>query len=259
MKARKERILIDQQEHRRIKLVTEYRGTRYAGWQYQDNAPTVQAALEKALSELLKRPVKLIGCSRTDAGVHALNHVSHFNGACPVPLDKFPLALIPFLPADIAVKEAQEVDEDFHARFSAKGKSYFYQIWNMPYRSALLSPYSYHEPRHLDLEAMKEACPYFIGTHDFAGFMATGSQAKTTVRTIYDLHIEIPQDGLIQIRIHGDAFLYNMVRIIAGTLLYVGLGKIKLSEIEAIIASKDRKKAGKTLEAKGLFLERVYY
>ena len=251
--------MAEKQAQRRIKLVTEYRGTRYAGWQYQDNAPTVQEALEKALEKLLKRSVKLIGCSRTDAGVHALNHVSHFDGICPVPLDKLPLALIPFLPGDVAVKEAQEVDENFHARFSAKGKSYFYQIWNKFYRSALLSPYSYHEPRYLDLEAMHEACKYFIGRHDFSGFMATGSQAKTTVRTIYDLHIENVQDGLIQMKVYGDAFLYNMVRIIAGTLLYVGLGKIEPSSITDIIDSRDRKRAGKTLEAKGLFLEKVYY
>lgn len=243
----------------RVALLVQYKGSNYSGWQIQDNANTVEEELEKALSKLCQEKIKLTGCSRTDAGVHALAHVSHFDTSFKMPYVRMSLALKPLLPDDIAVLKSRAVSQDFNARFSTKGKQYSYYIYNSSKENVFIKPYVYEESRDLDLEAMQKACTYFIGEHDFRTFMATGSSAKTTVRTIYDLNIDYVRPGLLRLKIKGNAFLYNMVRIIAGTILYVGLGKIQLEDIPKIIASKDRTKAGKTLAAKGLFLDKVFY
>lgn len=246
-------------EKHKIILFTEYMGTNYAGWQRQKNAEAVQNVLEDALEKLLKEDINLYGCSRTDAGVHAKNHVSHFLSSTRIPMDKFHLAIAAYLPLDVAVKGARLAEDTFHARFSAIGKQYSYYIWNRPYRSALRSAFSYHEPRPLNLQAMQKACVYFLGEHDFASFMAAGSDQVTTTRTLYSLKVMEVSPGLIRITVHGNAFLYNMVRIIAGTLAYVGLGKLQAEAMPEVISSLDRKQAGITLEPQGLFLDTVYY
>ncbi len=243
---------------RNIALLVEFDGTRYAGWQRQKNVLSVQEALERSIAKIMKHDVTLTGCSRTDAGVHAAGHVSNFRTTNPIPVDKIPIALTTALPDDIAVLEATEVDLDFNARYGARAKRYAYRIWNHPRPSALRARYVLHEARPLDTVAMGEAAQFFVGKHDFRAFMAMGSSAKTTVREIYKAEVE--KDGyLIRIVVEGAGFLYNMMRIISGTLLYVGLGKIETDAVPSIIAAGRRQAAGKTLSAKGLCLERVWF
>ena len=246
-------------EKKRIALLLEYDGTAYAGWQRQANVRTVQGVVENALAKLCGESVTFYGCGGTDGGVHARGHVSHFNSHCTVPPERLYLALGTLLPDDISVLDAAIVPDTFHARFGSRGKQYSYYIWNNRFRSALLSRYSAHESRALDIDAMHRACDYLIGKHDFRCFMAAGSTAKTTIRTLYKVELSGETGGLLRLTISGDAFLYNMVRIIAGTLLYVGLGKFEPEMIEAMLASGDRTLAGKTLTAAGLFLDEVYY
>lgn len=243
---------------RNIKLTVEYDGTSYHGWQTQNNSVAVQDIIQKSIEKLTGEECSLIGSSRTDAGVHALGHVSNFTTNCTIPADRFPYAINSFLPDDIVVKNAEEVSMDFHARFWAKGKKYRYLIHNHVYRSALLRNRAYHVRYPMDFEAMQKASLYFLGEHDFSAFMATGGSAKTTVRNITDVLL-IKKDDVIQFEITGNGFLYNMVRIIAGTLVYVGLGKIAPEDITGIIEGRDRRKAGKTAPSHGLYLVEVYY
>jgi tRNA pseudouridine38-40 synthase len=218
----------------------------------------VQDQLIKAIDELTGEKVKLYGCSRTDAGVHALGHVSNFHSSTKIPVDKIPIAMNSHLPMEIAVKNAAYVDFDFHARFHAIGKQYRYTIWNEATRPALFRSTAFHSPRVIDLGLMSEAAGKLVGTKDFSSFMASGSEIKSTVRTLYEITItsQGPRIGMV---FHGDGFLYNMVRILAGTLYYAGIGKIAVSDIDAIIDSRDRTRAGKTLPACGLTLEKVFY
>jgi len=244
----------------KIKLAIAYDGTNYAGWQRQRNAVAVQEKIEDALSVILKRPVQIQGASRTDAGVHANGQCATFDAeGLNVPLNKLPQVINGLLPPDISVVGAEIVPEDFNPRFNAEYKTYTYKIYNAPYPNPLLLRYAAFEPRKLNVIAMKKAAQEFIGRHDFVAFCATGSSVKTTVREVYDCKIKKEKNGIITLTISGNAFLYNMVRIIAGTLLYVGLGKIKPSEIEDIIMCKDRKLAGKTMPPQGLTLENVVY
>ena len=242
-----------------ILLTIAYDGTNYAGWQRQDNATAVQQKLEEALSELLKQPIKTTGASRTDAGVHALGQRAAFAVEhMQVPIEKLAQVVNSFLPEDIAVQAAQQVSDGFNPRFDAKSKTYRYQIYNGAHPNPLLRRYSAFVPYDLDVGIMSQTAAYFIGTHDFAAFCAAGSGAKTTVRTIFKCEIE--QEGsLIRMGVTGDAFLYNMVRIMAGTVLYAGLGKIQPSDIPAVLASKDRTGAGKTMPPEGLTLLEVVY
>jgi tRNA pseudouridine38-40 synthase len=243
---------------RNIKLTIEYDGTKYAGWQIQKNAVTVQEVLEKAIGGLVGHEVNLIGSSRTDAGVHARGMVANFHTSSGIPERNFPAAINGRLPGDIVIVDAEEVEEGFHSRYCSTGKRYSYKILNRKAPSALLRDYAAHIPVPLDMQNMKAACEYFIGTHDFEGFRSTGSSVKDTVRTVRML--DISEDGdLINIEIEADGFLYNMVRIIAGTLVSVGMGKISVGDIEEIIKCKDRNRAGKTAPAQGLCLDRVYY
>ena len=244
----------------RIAFITEFDGTDFAGFQSQENARAVQDVLEKALEDLYKTKIRLTGCSRTDAGVHAKCHLSHADVPFVIPEDKFPLAMNALLPDDVAVKKSFYVDDNFSARFDIKGKRYIYRIYSSPTRSPLLDRTAYYCPVMPDVAKMKTAAEAFAGEHDFAAFCATGGSQKTTVRRLFRVKVEaVGEDPCqIEIEVSGEAFLYNMVRIIAGTLLYVGQGKIDPSEVGNIIDSCDRSLAGKTLPAKRLTLEEVF-
>jgi tRNA pseudouridine38-40 synthase len=245
---------------RNIKLTIEYDGTNYCGWQVQDNGPTIQGSLEKALLSVTGESITVHGSGRTDAGVHARGQVANFTTCSSIPGEKFAYALNNKLPADIVIKHSCEVPQDFHARFSAKGKKYSYLIYNSKFPSALLRNYAYHVNycERLDIGRIEKAAEAFIGTYDFYGFMAAGSKVKDTVRTIYELSVEKEKE-LLRFNFKGNGFLYNMVRIITGTLIYAGIGKINPDEMKDIIASRDRERAGITAPPNGLYLEEVYY
>jgi len=243
-----------------ILLTIAYDGTNYAGWQRQENAIAVQQKVEEALTTLLNRPVQVSAASRTDAGVHALGQRACFNAPdLQVPLDKLPMVLIGLLPADISVTAAEVVPDSFNPRFDAKNKTYTYSIYKAPCPNPLLSRYSAFIPREINVENMQQAALHFVGQHDFAAFCATGSSAKTTVREIHDCTVEKHPTNIITLTITGNAFLYNMVRIIAGTVLYAGIGKISSNDIPNIIASKNRTMAGKTMPPQGLVLQNITY
>ncbi|MBR3247381.1 MAG: tRNA pseudouridine(38-40) synthase TruA [Clostridiales bacterium] len=244
----------------RIAFITEFDGTGFAGFQSQENARAVQDVIETALEELYKTKIRLTGCSRTDAGVHARCHLSHADVPFVIPEEKFPLAMNALLPEDVAVKKSFYVSDDFSARFDIKGKRYIYRIYSSPTRSPLHDRNAYYCPVMPDVPKMKNAAQYFAGEHDFAAFCAAGGSQKTTVRRLFEVKVDSSGHDpcLIEITVSGEAFLYNMVRIIAGTLLYVGQGKILPDEVKNIIEGCDRSLAGKTLPAKGLTLEEVY-
>ena len=241
-----------------IKLLIEYDGTNYAGWQNQDNAITVQEKLEYALREVTNEDIKLIGSGRTDAGVHALGQVANFVTNATIPADKYKYILNNVLPDDIAIIKSEEVDMSFHSRFSAKKKRYKYVIYTRKMPSPIHRNYSFHYKHDLDLDKMKKASKYFIGRHDFSSFKGRKSIVKSNIRTIYEIEIEETGD-FIEITFKGDSFLKYMIRIIVGTLINVGIGKTTIDEIPYIISSKNRDKAGKTAPPQGLFLEKVYY
>ncbi|MCR5328507.1 MAG: tRNA pseudouridine(38-40) synthase TruA [Saccharofermentans sp.] len=244
----------------RIAFITEFDGTGFAGFQSQENARAVQDVLEKALAGLYKTDIRLTGCSRTDAGVHARCHLSHADVPFVIPEDKFPLAMNALLPDDVAVKKSFYVADNFSARFDIKGKRYIYRIYSSPTRSPLLDRNAYYCPVKPDISRMSSAAEHFAGEHDFSAFCAAGGSQKTTVRRLFGVKVNASGEDplLIEIEVSGEAFLYNMVRIIAGTLLYVGQGKIEPAEVKDIIDSCDRTRAGKTLPAKGLTLEEVF-
>ncbi|MDR2166231.1 MAG: tRNA pseudouridine(38-40) synthase TruA [Clostridiales bacterium] len=243
-----------------ILLTIAYDGTNYCGWQEQDNGISICGTLKATLAAVLDCPFGLTGASRTDAGVHALGQRAHLvpAAALKIPLNRLPQVLNSALPKDIAIRAAEAVPDDFHPIWDAKSKTYSYKIHNEPHRNPLIWPYSAFIPSKLDLAAMQEAAQHFVGEHDFAAFCAAGGSAKTTIRKIYFLNI-IANGGLLEIRVNGNGFLYNMVRIIAGTLVDVGLGKIKPEDIPDIIRTKKRIKAGKTMPAKGLTLLEIFY
>lgn len=244
---------------RNIKLIIEYDGTNYSGWQRQSNSLTVQEVIERALYKLTGKECILIASGRTDAGVHALAQVANFTiGSSSIPSAKFSYALNSLLPHDIVIKRSEEVSPNFHSRYSAKAKKYKYLIYNSEHPSALLRNRAYHISQPLNLDNMIKASEYFHGTHDFAGFMSSGSSVKSTVRTIKSISIAPKSDGL-ELEVSADGFLYNMVRIIAGTLISVGMGKIFPHSVKDIIRSCDRKQAGKTAPPQGLYLVEVYY
>lgn len=242
----------------RVLLTVSYDGTNYAGWQRQQNALAVQQVLEEALSALTGETVTVTGSSRTDAGVHALGQMVHFDTASRIPADKYPFALNTCLPADIRVLAGRTVSPCFHARFDAKGKKYVYRIHNARHASALQRNLCAHVPQPLDLGRMQTALPALLGTHDFAAFQAAGGTAKTTVRTIYDALLEKNGED-ITLTIRGNAFLYNMVRIIAGTLMEIGMGRLETDAFARAIETGDRLKLGITAPAAGLELSEVYY
>ncbi|MGI6193278.1 MAG: tRNA pseudouridine(38-40) synthase TruA [Christensenellales bacterium] len=242
---------------RRIKLVIEYDGTNYAGWQRQENGVTVQQLIEENIQKVTGERVTLHGSGRTDSGVHALGQVAHFDTGARMPAEKFCYALNTGLPDDIRIIDSCEVSSDFHARFSAKRKHYRYAINNGAHASALYRNFELHVHKTLDVAAMKEAAKVLVGTHDFSAFKAVECKLNA-VRTIY--RSEISTDGnRITYDIEGNGFLYNMVRIIVGTLVEIGKGKLDASDMERILLSKDRSNAGPTAPAKGLTLVSVEY
>ena len=243
---------------RNIKLTIEYDGTRYYGWQRQPIGNTIQQEVEKAISKVIKEDVEVIGSSRTDSGVHAKGYVANFKTNVKMPAEKFRDAINCKLPRDIVIIKSEEVDLDFHARYSSKGKTYCYTILNREYPCAIDKDYVYYYRWKLNVEEMKKACKYFLGTHDFKAFQTPGGSVKTSIRTISDLHIETNVDK-IKIYISADGFLYNMVRIIVGTLILVGSNKIKEDFVKNIIESGVRQNAGKCAPANGLCLEKVFY
>ncbi|MGN1060042.1 MAG: tRNA pseudouridine(38-40) synthase TruA [Clostridia bacterium] len=240
------------------KLRLMYEGTCYAGWQRQNNAKTVQGELEKALAVILRTPVSLVGVSRTDAGVHAADFTANFHIASAVDTFKLCRGLNALLPPDIRVIQAESCREDFSARFDAVRKTYLYRIDRSPYGNAFWRNFAWHHPVPLDTDKMRKAAGCFLGLHDFSGFMAQGGSAKTFTREIMESELSETGD-ILEYRITGNGFLYNMVRIITGTLVWVGRGKIDPDAVPALIAAKDRTRAGMTAPAKGLMLLGAQY
>jgi tRNA pseudouridine38-40 synthase len=245
---------------RNIKLIIEYDGTNYRGWQVQPNVITIQGEIEKVIKKICGENIELNGSGRTDAGVHARGQVANFLTNSRIPPEKFAFALNAMLPRDIVIRTSEEVDRDFHARYSAKGKEYSYTIINSMFPSAIMRNFAYNIDycERLDIDKFKKAAEYFIGTHDFAGFMSMGSSIKSTVRTIYSIDTVVDKET-IRIFYKGNGFLYNMVRIITGTLIFAGVGKIAVDDISDIIKSKDRTRAGITAPPYGLYLDKVIY
>lgn len=243
---------------RNIKLTIEYDGTNFHGWQSQNNSLAVQDVITEGIFKLTGENVTVNGSSRTDAGVHALGLCANFHTDSSIPPERFAYALNTVMPPDIVVLKSEEVDLNFHARFNSKGKKYRYLIYNSVFPSPLLRERACHISKQLDIEKMHEAADKFLGTHDFSTFMAAGSVVKSTVRTINYVNVE-KKGNLVSFEVQGDGFLYNMVRIMAGTLIEVGFGKINAADIDSIILSGNRKKAGKTAPAHGLYLVEVFY
>lgn len=243
---------------RNIKLVIEYDGSNYAGWQKQNKEITIQQKIEEAVERVTGVFSEVIGSSRTDAGVHAKGFVCNFLTESRIPSERFKKALNSFLPDDIVIIKSEEVDLDFHARYDSTGKRYVYTVMLGKQRPAIGRNYVYYFHRDLDIDKMKEAAKNFIGTHDFSAFKKSGSSAKTSVRTISQVNI-LEDENIIKFTIVGDGFLYNMVRIMVGTLLEVGVGRFEPKYLVEILKSKDRTKAGKSVPASGLCLEDVFY
>ncbi|MBB6178030.1 tRNA pseudouridine38-40 synthase [Anoxybacillus tengchongensis] len=243
---------------RRMKCIIAYDGTHFAGYQIQQQKRTVQGELERALSTIHKGQfVRVYASGRTDATVHAYGQVIHFDTPLAIPDERWSKALNVLLPDDIIVKEAIEVSPSFHARFSVKTKEYRYRVWTGE-KNVFLRHYVYHYPHQLDVTNMNEALHYLIGTHDFTSFCSAKTEIEDKVRTIYEAEV-IPQDKELIFRLVGNGFLYNMVRIIVGTVLEVGRGKRRAEEIKAILEQKNRNAAGKTAPGHGLYLWHVSY
>ena len=241
---------------KRVKLTISYDGTRYCGWQVQNNGPTVEEAVTLAVKKVTGEDVKLLGASRTDAGVHALGNVAVFDTSSPVPADKFCFALNSYLPEDIVVLDSCEVASDFHPRHCESRKTYEYRIRNTRFPLATDRLYTHHVHKKLDTEAMRRAAAFVTGEHDFTSFCSVGAQVESKVRTVYSLDI-LEDGGVITLRICGNGFLYNMVRIIAGTLIEVGLGLRDPEGMGDVILGMDRNLAGPTAPAKGLTLIKI--
>lgn len=242
----------------RVKLVVAYEGTNYCGWQIQPNGITIEQVLNETLSSLLGEEITVTGASRTDAGVHSLGNVAVFETHTKMPAEKISFALNQRLPEDIVVQESCQVPEDFHPRFSKSRKTYEYRILNCRFRQPLerRTSYFYHYP--LEVSAMQKAAAYLVGEHDFTSFASVHAQTNTYVRTIYALDV-MREGDMIRIRVQGNGFLYNMVRIIAGTLIQVGAGIKKPEDMESILAGKDRELAGPTAPAHGLTMIGLEY
>ena len=243
---------------RNIKLIIEYDGKGFNGWQKQPNKLNIQGEIERAIKEVTGEEVELNASGRTDAGVHAISQVANFKTESNIDINKIPLALNSKLKKSIIIKKAEEVDLNFHARYNAKGKKYRYIINNSKHGTAIYRDLEYNFPIKLDVEKMKHAAKYFEGEHDFKAFRSSGTSNKNSVREIYKVEIKEENERII-LEFTGNGFLYNMVRIMVGTLMDVGLGKIKPESIKDIIDSKERTKAGKTAPAQGLYLVEVYY
>lgn len=244
---------------RNIKLTIEYDGKDFNGWQKQPNKLNIQGSIESAIKQITGENVELNASGRTDAGVHAYGQVANFKTESNLPIEKFPIAINTKLKRSIRIIKAEEVDERFHSRLSCKRKTYRYVINNSEYASAIYRNLETHIPQNLNIEKMQKAIKYFEGEHDFKAFKASGTSSKSSVRTIYKAIVYEMPNNRIYIEFTGNGFLYNMIRIIAGTLVDVGLEKIKVEDIPEIIKQGKRELAGKTLPPNGLYLLNVEY
>lgn len=243
---------------RNIKLTIEYDGTQFGGWQKQPNKLNIQGEIEKAIQTVTGKEVELIGSGRTDAGVHAFAQVANFKIDTDFPLEKMAIAFNSQLKKSIRIKKVEEVDEEFHSRYHCHKKTYGYIIENSEQGTAIYRNMTYHVPQLLDVEAMQKAANYLVGEHDFSSFKSSGTSSKSSVRTIYSAQVLKEQERVV-IQLTGNGFLYNMVRIISGTLVEIGKGEKKPEEMKTILEAKDRSLAGKTLPPQGLFLMNVEY
>jgi len=243
---------------RNIRLSIEYDGTEFSGWQRLRGRPSVQAEIERAIRAVTKETVRLIGAGRTDAGVHALGQVANFHTGSRLPAERIPPALNHHLPATIRILGAGEADPAFHARYSATGRTYRYAVLNRVAPSAILRHHAYHVPQPLDLGALTEALPALRGTHAFTSFRAVGSAERSTVCTLR--RAEVVRSGdMVVFTFEADRFLRHMVRLIVGTLLRVGVGRLAPQAVAEILAAEDNRRAGPRAPAHGLFLVRVDY
>lgn len=241
------------------RLIIQYDGGRYKGWQrLGDDENTIQEKIEKVISELVGEKTEIIGCSRTDAGVHALYQVANFMTERNFTEKEVMNYCIRYLPKDICVTEVRIVPDRFHARYNAKSKTYLYKIWNREYPNPFMRKYSMHVEKKLDIEKMKEAAAFFLGEHDFTAYSNAKSKKKSMVREVYSIDIS-EEEGFVNIRIKAEGFLYNMARKMVGTLIEVGLGIKVPEDIPNILESKSRKETGLMAEACGLYLERIEY
>lgn len=243
---------------RNIKLTIEYDGKDFNGWQKQPNKLNIQGEIERAIKDVTGEEVDLIASGRTDAGVHSLGQVANFKTNSSIPIEKFPIALNTKLKRSIRILDAQEVEERFHSRYNCKKKTYRYIINNSENGTAIYRNLEYNYSQKLNVDKMNKASKYFIGEHDFKGFKSSGTSSKSSVRTIYDAKV-YKEGSRVIIELTGNGFLYNMVRIISGTLIEVGIGKLLPEEIPEIIESGERQRAGKTLPPQGLYLVKVDY
>ncbi len=244
---------------KRVKLVVAYDGTNYHGWQLQPGAVTIESVLNEKLTELLGEPIQVIGASRTDSGVHAKGNVAVFDTVHRMPADKVSFALNQRLPEDIRIQSSEEVPADWHPRRCSCIKTYEYKIWNRPVELPTERLYAHFTYAGLDMEKMQQAADRLVGEHDFKSFCNVRTQVKDTVRTIYSVQAERDSEGMVTIRVKGSGFLYNMVRIIAGTLLSVGMGQRQPEDVETMLEARDRSAAGPTAPAKGLTLVSIEY
>lgn len=240
-------------EKKRVRLTVAYDGTNYHGWQLQDNGITIESELNRCLTELLGEPVQVTGASRTDAGVHALGNIAVFDTVHPMPADKISYALNQRLPEDIRIQRSEEVPADWHPRHCKSRKTYEYRIYRGEFPMPVKRLYAYFTYHRLDVDRMRRAAALLQGEHDFQSFCQVGAQVKSTVRTLYSVEVEEQGTDLV-IRVCGNGFLYNMVRILAGTLLEIGQGRREPEDISAILAAKNRSAAGMTAPARGLTL-----
>lgn len=243
---------------KRLLITIKYDGTAYHGWQVQDNALSVQEAFQNAVEKVFGKRLDVKGCSRTDSGVHANMYCLTLDTDMNISDEGVVMALNTKLPPDIAAVACREVPADFHPRYNCKTKEYVYRVYNGKTRDPFLENYTYHYRFNLDADYLNKEAQQFLGTHDFSGFCSVKSDVEDTLRTI--TKAEVKREGdIVTFAFEGDGFLYNMVRIMVGTLLFIGEGKIKEGELSEIIASCDRKRAGKTAPAKGLYLNKVNY
>lgn len=243
---------------RRLLITIQYDGSRYHGWQVQKNAVSVQQVFQDAVEQVFGNRLDVKGCSRTDSGVHANAYALTLDTDMAISDEGVVRALNTKLPSDIAALSCREVSDDFHPRYSCRSKQYVYKLYNRKMRNPFTVNYAYHYNRKVDEAFLNEAAKAFLGTHDFAGFCSVNSDVEDTVRTVYDARVYREEDTVYFV-FEADGFLYNMVRIMVGTLLFVSEGKIKPEELPEIIASKDRKRAGKTAPPQGLYLNKVNY
>jgi len=244
---------------RNIRLLIEYNGTNYQGWQVQPKGPTIQGMVEEKLALITGEAVHLIGSGRTDSGVHAFGQVANFKTKSQLNIHSIQKALNSLLPPDIMIQRAEEVEEGFHARKQSKSKVYEYRILNRELRSAFDHEYAWHIPQKLDLEEMRKATRILIGEHDFSSFRSVGSPTRTAIRRVIRAEWKKGQDGFIRFEVEANGFLKQMVRAMVGTLVEVGKGKIDSEEFRKILDSRNRKEAGPTAPAHGLFLKEVKY